>query len=263
MSKILVFTETSGGKIKRSSQELLQFASKSGQDVVALILAESAGTIAAEAGHHGAGSVLISAGTDFTNYNPEVFAAAVCEAIKSSGATTVLASSSATGKDLFPRVAARIGAGVVSDGIEIQLSADTLKVKKPFYAGKCFATATFENSSVRIVLMRPNQLPVENADTSKTAAVTELAFAKPDLKTLIKNIVKGTSEKLDLTEANIIVSGGRGLKEAANFKLLNDLADVGHFSNSRANLSRSILSVPLTKLWGAKKSKSKVLRKFG
>jgi len=74
--------------------------------------------------------------------------------------------------------------------------------------------------------MRANQLPVTAADTSKTATVTEHTLNKPDLKTLIKEIVKGTSEKLDLTEANIIVSGGRGLKEAANFKMLNDLADV-------------------------------------
>ncbi len=74
--------------------------------------------------------------------------------------------------------------------------------------------------------MRANQLPVAAADTSKSANVVEQAAVKPDLKTLIKEIVKGTSEKLDLTEANIIVSGGRGLKEAANFKMLNDLADV-------------------------------------
>ena len=74
--------------------------------------------------------------------------------------------------------------------------------------------------------MRANQLPVAAADTSKTAAITEHSFGQPSLKTMIKNIVKGTSEKLDLTEANIVISGGRGLKEAGNFKLLHDLADV-------------------------------------
>ena len=226
MSKILVFTEISGGKIKRSSQELLQFAAKSGQEVVALILDAAADSAAAEAAHHGATSVIVGKDSDFTNYNAEIFSSAVCEAVKTSAATTVLASSSATGKDLFPRVAARIGAGIVSDGVEIQLSGETLKIKKPFYSGKCFAAATFENASIKIVLMRPNQLPVVAADTSKTAAITNLTFTKPSLKTLVKNIVKGTSEKLDLTEANIIVSGGRGLKEASNFKLLHDLADV-------------------------------------
>ncbi|MBC7464935.1 MAG: electron transfer flavoprotein subunit alpha/FixB family protein [Bdellovibrio sp.] len=223
MSKILVFTEFQNGKIKRSSQELLQFAATTGNTVAALVLGSTDG---AQAAHHGATEVLFSADAGFNSYNPELFTVATAEAIQKSGATVVLASSSSTGKDLFPRVAAKIKAGVVSDGIEIKITGDDVKVKKPFYSGKCFATATFENTNVKIVLMRPNQLPVAAADVSKSATVTELTFTKPSLKTIIKDIVKGTSEKLDLTEANIIVSGGRGLKEAGNFKMLNDLADV-------------------------------------
>nr|HRO66063.1 electron transfer flavoprotein subunit alpha/FixB family protein [Pseudobdellovibrionaceae bacterium] len=81
------------------------------------------------------------------------------------------------------------------------------------------------NSPVQIVLMRPNQLPV-GAPKGGTAAVTEHAAPAANLKTLIKEIVKGAGEKLDLSEANIVVSGGRGLKEAGNFKLLEDLANV-------------------------------------
>lgn len=223
MSKILVFTEFQNGKIKRSSQELLQFAATTGNPVVALALGT---TNASEAAYHGATEILFSGDAGFNSYNPEFFAAAVAEAIQKSGAEVVLASSSSTGKDLFPRVAAKIKAGVVSDGIEIKITGADVKVKKPFYSGKCFATATFENTKVKMILMRPNQLPVAAADTSKSATATELTFAKPSLKTIIKEIVKGTSEKLDLTEANIIVSGGRGLKEAGNFKMLNDLADV-------------------------------------
>jgi electron transfer flavoprotein alpha subunit len=137
-----------------------------------------------------------------------------------------LASASSTGKDLFPRVAARLNTGVASDCTQLTISGDNVTAVKPMYSGKAFATVNFENSPIKIVLMRANQLPVEAADTSKTAAVVESTNAATDLKTLIKEIVKGASEKLDLTEANIIVSGGRGLKEAANFKMLNDLADV-------------------------------------
>lgn len=226
MSKVLVFTESVNGKIKRSSQELLQFAAKSGGSVCALILDAAADSVATEAAHHGATEVLFSKDSSFVSYNPEMFTSAVVDAIQKSGATLILASSSSTGKDLFPRVAARLKAGVVTDGVEITLSGDAVQVKKPFYSAKCFATATFENTSLKIVLMRPNQLPVAAADTGKTAQITELQIAKPSLKTLIKDVVKGTSEKLDLTEANIIVSGGRGLKESGNFKMLNELADV-------------------------------------
>ena len=148
------------------------------------------------------------------------------EAIKQTGATLVLASASSSAKDLFPRVAAKIGAGIVSDGTEITLLNEDVLVKKPLYSGKCFATASFENTTVKIVLMRANQLPVAAADTTKTASMTEVSFSKPSLKTLVKEIIKGSVEKLDLTEANIVISGGRGLKAAENFKMLDDLAAV-------------------------------------
>ena len=226
MSKILVFTEVQNGKVKRSSQELLQYAAQTGNSVCALILDAAAEIAGAEAGHHGASEVFFSKDSSFLTYNPELFSAVVAEAIQKSAATIVLASSSSMGKDLFPRVAAKLKAGVVSGGVEIQISGDTVSVKKPFYSAKCFATATFENAAVKIVLMQPNQLPVNASQGSKVATFTEISFATPSLKTLIKAVVKGTSEKLDLTEANIIVSGGRGLKEAGNFKMIHDLADV-------------------------------------
>lgn len=226
MSKVLVFSEFQSSGLKRSSQELLQFAASTGRSVVALALGSAASQSAAQLAHHGAQEVLVCKDPAYDAYNPELFAAAVAEAIKNTGATLVLASASSAGKDLFPRVAAKLGAGMVSDGTSLTVSDDVVTVKKPLYSGKCFATATFENSTVKIVLMRANQLPVAAADAGKTATVTEHVFEKPSLKTLVKEIVRGAAEKLDLTEANIIVSGGRGLKEAANFSLLNDLAAV-------------------------------------
>lgn len=226
MSKVLVFSEFQVSGLKRSSQELLQFAASTGRPVVALALGSSASQAAAQLAHHGAQEVLVCKDPSYDAYNPELFAAAVAEAIQKTGATLVLASASSAGKDLFPRVAAKLGAGMVSDGTALTVSDEVVKVKKPLYSGKCFATATFENSTVKIVLMRANQLPVVAPDTGKIATVTEHVFSKPNLKTLVKEIVRGAAEKLDLTEANIIVSGGRGLKEAANFSLLNDLAAV-------------------------------------
>ena len=230
MSKILVFTEfqatasAGSGALKRSSQELLQFAAKTGRPVVALALGTTAAGAVAQLAPHGAAEVMLCKDSAYDLHNPELFSIAVAEAIEKSGATLVLASTSSAGKDLFPRVAAKIGAGIISDGTEITLVGEDVKIKKPLYSGKCFATASFENTKVKIVLMRANQLPVAAGDTTKTAVISEVAFTKPSLKTLITAVVKGTSEKLDLTEANIIVSGGRGLKEAANFKMIEELA---------------------------------------
>lgn len=226
MGKILVFAEQTNGTLKRSSLELLQAAAKSGNTVVAAVFGAHAGDVAVAAGHNGASEVVVVKDAALDSYNPELFTANMASVIERVQPTILLASASSLGKDLFPRVAARLGAGIASDCTELSISGDSVTATKPMYSGKCFAKANFENTNLKIVLMRANQLPVTAADTSKTASVTEHAAIKPDLKTLIKEIVKGTSEKLDLTEANVIVSGGRGLKEASNFKLLNDLADV-------------------------------------
>lgn len=226
MGKILVFAEHANGKIKRSAQELLQVAAASGNTVVGVVFGAQAGEVAASLGHNGASEVHVVKDTALDAYNPEAFTANIAAIIEKVQPSIILASASATGRDLFPRVAARLGVGVASDCTTLNISGDSVTAVKPMYSGKCFATANFENSNIKIVLMRANQLPVAAADTSKTAAVVEHAAVSVDLKTLIKEIVKGTSEKLDLTEANIIVGGGRGLKEAANFKILNDLADV-------------------------------------
>ncbi|AHI04527.1 electron transfer flavoprotein subunit alpha [Bdellovibrio bacteriovorus W] len=225
MGKILVFAEHSQGKIKRSSIELLQAAAKSGNTVVATVFGADAKSVVESAGQNGADEVYVIADASLDSYNPESFAANMVSVINAVQPTILLASASSTGKDLFPRVAARLGAGVASDCTSLEISGDTVKAVKPMYSGKCFATANFENTALKIVLMRANQLPVGTVD-AKSAKVVEHSVEKPDLKTLIKEIVKGTSSKLDLTEANVIVAGGRGLKEAANFKLLDDLADV-------------------------------------
>ncbi len=226
MGKILVFVESSNGKIKRSAQELLTAAKKSGQTVAALIGGSQAPSFANECAAYGATEVHMFKDASFDQYNPELFTEMMSKAVAEIKPTIILASSSSLGKDLFPRVAAHLNTGVLSDCTELTISGDDVTVKRPTYSGKVFAKMTFQDSPVKIVLMRANQLPIDPPAAGVTANVVEHAAAKADLKTLIKEVVKGASEKLDLTEANIIVSGGRGLKEAGNFKLLNDLAEV-------------------------------------
>lgn len=226
MAKILVFAESSKGTPKRSTLELLHAAAKSGNTVAALAVGSAAAGLAKDLAAHGAQEVHVIGDAALDAYNPELFTAALTDVINKIQPQILLASASALGRDLFPRVAARLKTGIASDCTELNISGDQVTAKKPMYSGKCFANASFENSPVKIVLMRANQLPVGNADTSKTAAVTEHALTKPDLKTIIKDIVKGATEKLDLTEANVIVAGGRGLKEAGNFKMLEELANV-------------------------------------
>lgn len=226
MGKILVFVESSNGKIKRSAQELLSAAKRSGQPVAALVGGSQVDQYANEVAAFGATEVHAFKDAAFDQYNPESFSEMMAQAVAAIQPTVILASASSLGRDLFPRVAARLDTGVVSDCTDLSFQGEDVTAKKPVYSGKAFAKMGFDNSPVKIVLMRANQLPIDPPQTGATANVIAHTFSKPDLKTLIKEVVKGASEKMDLTEANIIVSGGRGLKEAANFKMLHDLADV-------------------------------------
>ena len=181
--------------------------------------------MASACAQNGAQEVHIVKDAKLDNYNSELYLAAMAAVLEKVKPEFVLASASSTGRDLFPRLAAKVGAGVVSDATEITFDGAKLKAKKPIYAGKVFATAEFKNSTSQIVLMRANQIPLTTV-TAGAGTVVEHALPAIDLKTIVQEVVKGASKKMDLTEANIIISGGRGLKEAGNFKLLTDLADV-------------------------------------
>ncbi len=225
MSTTLVFVEHQDGQIKRSSQELLQVAAKNNQKTLAVVFGAGAANVAAACAQNGAQEVHVVKDAKLDHYNSELYVSALSVILEKTKPQFILASATSTGRDLFPRLAAKVGAGVVSDATELSFDGANLKAKKPLYAGKVFATAEFKNSSAQIVLMRANQIPLSTVSAG-AGTVVEHALPASDLKTIVQEVVKGASKKMDLTEANIIISGGRGLKEAGNFKLLNDLADV-------------------------------------
>jgi electron transfer flavoprotein alpha subunit len=226
MGKILVFVETQNGEIKRSSLELLTAAKASGQTLVAMLGGSAAKSLAAGLGAWGVTEAHIFTGAEFDSYNPQLFTGSLRAALEKIQPQTILASASSLARDLFPQLAAALNAGLQSDCIELKLTGDRTWVKKPVYSGKCFLESEFSDAGPNIILMRANQLPVGTPGSGAAPEITEYPSVATDLKTKLQEIVKGTSSRLDLTEANIIVSGGRGLKEAANFKYLNELADV-------------------------------------
>lgn len=226
MARVLVFAEFMNGKVKAGSLELLSLAKKSGAEIHALVLGAGAKSVADELAHYGASQVHLSENSSIEKYNPEVFVGVVSEVIRTAKPAIVLASGTQLARDLFPRVGAKLGSGVVTDCTEATIEGENIRVRRPFYSGKCSAEVQFENSPYKIVVMRPNQLPVAAPDVSLKAQILEVSIPAMDLKTLIKDIVKGASAKVDLAEANVIVAGGRGMKGAEHFKLLEDLAQV-------------------------------------
>lgn len=221
---ILVFCEATETGLKKGALELLSLAKNSGQNVNALVVGPKGSKSKDLAAHYGAKTVWHCDDAQLDNYNPEVFTNLFCDAIKDSGAKFVLATSSLLARDLFPRVAARLDSGVASDCTSLEITATSLKARRPLYAGKCSAEVEFVDSPVQIVLMRPNQIPLNKPDTANKAEFKSLALKPVDTKTTAKETVRGQVGKVDLTEANIIVSGGRGMKGPEHFKLLDDLA---------------------------------------
>ena len=224
MPNVIIFCESQNGAIKKGTLELLSAAKRAGKNIIAVGLGPQANNWAESLGAYGARKVHFCSDEKLENYNPETYTGTLHNFLKEQDFEWLLASSSVLARDLFPRLAARTGAAVVSDCTELDLSNGT-KVVRPIYAGKCTTNVKFAEGVKKYILMRPNQLPIDPPDTSLKAEVIEFSMPALDLKTIIKDVVSGTSEKLDLTEANVIVSGGRGLKEAANFKMLEALAE--------------------------------------
>lgn len=219
---ILVYIEAINGKIKSSSLELLTAAKKTNQPFVSISIGNE--TLDVETlNNFGITKHVDYKDEKLSKYNPEIFSQVLTEAIKELNADIILGSSSSLTKDLFPTVAAKISSGFVSDGTQLNWDGNRFSVKKPMYAGKCFCTVEFSKSLPQMILMRPNQMSVETTAKVNTEIVSK-KLAINDFKTKVIEIVKGASEKLDLTEANIIVSGGRGMQAAENFKILEDLA---------------------------------------
>jgi electron transfer flavoprotein alpha subunit len=222
---ILVFCELKDGQLRKPSAEALsegrRLADAAGKQLGALFAGAScAGS--SDAAKYGADMILTAEGASLTSYSSDAYAQVIADAVKAKGATVLLAAATAVGKDVAPRAAARLSAGYASDVTGLSIVDGKLQALRPVYAGKAFATTTFA-SAVQVATTRPNVFPA--AEKAGSGAVEALAAPAGDFKSVVKEILAKASGKVDLSEANVIVSGGRGMKGGANFKILEELAD--------------------------------------
>lgn len=233
MADILVLVETKAGKIRKTSCELLSEASRlaqaSGGTVKALLIGEGVSSVAPETGSYGATEALVADHAAFKNYNAERFTAVITEACKKTQAAVLLATASSVGRDVMPRVTARLGTGMITECVSMKLMDGRVAGRRPAYAGKCFVEVTIPTGT-QVITCRPNSFDMAKPDPSRKATVTAIGSdaAAMAVKSQIVEVVQGKSDKPDLTEASIIVSGGRSLKSGEGFKILYDLADVLH-----------------------------------
>jgi electron transfer flavoprotein alpha subunit len=234
---VFIVAEQRDGALRKVSFELASAARKladqSGDEVSAILLGSGIESLAAELGKFGVDKVFVGDNAALEPYVTEAHAQVVAKILKDNDAAIAFFGASVQGKDLSARVAAKLAGGLATDCTDVKLDGGKLVAVRPMYAGKCFGEVAF-NTTPAMASLRPNVFPaVENV---KAAAVTKVDMAVDAQKSKILEVQKDTSGKVDLTEANIIVSGGRGMKGPDEYKILEELADVlkGTVGASRA-----------------------------
>jgi electron transfer flavoprotein alpha subunit len=225
MSHVLAVLEQRDGSLRKVSHEVVtgarRLADALGGDVHALVLAAGPVQGADVSGRYGADKVITATNAGFAQYAPEGFTRAVADRATAGGYGAIVFAASAQGRDLAPRVAARLGVPLAADVTDVVVDGGSVIVTRPVYAGKALLKVKVTVTPA-VVSLRPNVFtPVERpkAGAAETAAVSGDAG-----RVVVKAIKAATGGSLDVAEAQIVVSGGRGLKDPASFKLLEELA---------------------------------------
>jgi electron transfer flavoprotein alpha subunit len=246
-TNVFAFAESRLGELKRAALEAVTaargVADATGGQVHAMLAGKpeagsaEAGSMVAALKAHGADVVLLVTHPGFEHYNPEALAATIAARLSTGGYRAAFFISSAQGRDLAPRVAAKCQLPIAADVTEFSVGADAVAVKHPGYTGKVIQSFTLR-AATAILSLRPGAvLPKENAKAGTVEQITP-AIDPASARVVVTATVRSEGAKLDLGEAPVIISGGRGLKESGNFKLVEDLAAA--FGNAAVGATRAV-----------------------
>jgi electron transfer flavoprotein alpha subunit len=224
---VLVFAEIRDGQLRNVSLESISAAKKiSGGGTIQAVLFDSSKTAHAETlAQYGADKVYVVENDNLNQYTNDAYTQAFIQVMNAVNPDVVLLGHTAIGRDFAPRVAARLGLGIISDCIAVAVQGDDVIFTRPIYAGKAFAEKKAADGTI-FATLRPNNIGLAERDNSRTAEVVHFPVEIKDLRTIVRIIVQKASGGVDLTEAKIIVSGGRGVKNADGFLPLKELANV-------------------------------------
>jgi len=227
MAVVLTFAEHREGALRRSALEAVgeakRLAGALSATVESVLIGPGVRGLADELAAHGAARVHAYEQPELQAYATEPYARALAQVIGAVKPTAVLVPFTAMGRDLAPRVAAKVGAGLVSDCVALLVEDGRLQARRPMYAGRAFATVRWEGEP-QMATLRPNVFSAGTPDASRKAEVVS-ATVDASARARVKEVHATAAGKVELTEAQIIVSGGRGLKGAENFPLVEGLAN--------------------------------------
>ncbi|KUO95403.1 electron transfer flavoprotein subunit alpha/FixB family protein [Ferroacidibacillus organovorans] len=224
---VLVFAESRNGEIRPVVLEAITVATliADGASITAVVMCDQISMDLQILAHYGADLIFVLEDAKYLPYCSEIYAQALFQVIQEVHPDVILFSHTTIGKELAPQLASMLKAGLISDCTSIS-NKDGLSFIRPVYAGKAYERKRFIGNELMLLTIRPNTFKKRNPDYNRKANCVSFVPRDNVVSNLLQTIVKNTVDVIDLTEANIIVSGGRGVKSAAGFAPLRELASV-------------------------------------
>ncbi|MCM3737356.1 electron transfer flavoprotein subunit alpha/FixB family protein [Bacillus cytotoxicus] len=225
--KVLVMGEVRDGSLRNVSFEAVAAAKTiaEGGEVVGLLLGESVASFAQELISYGADRVVTVESDKLASYTSDGYAQAFLAVYEEEKPEGIVFGHTALGKDLSPKLAAKLEAGLVSDVTALEVAGGNVVFTRPIYSGKAFEKKIVTDGVV-FATIRPNNIAPLAKEEARTGDISSMTVDVKDLRTIIKDVVRKTAEGVDLSEAKVIIAGGRGVKSEDGFKPLKELADV-------------------------------------
>ena len=225
--KILVLGEVRDGSLRNVSFEAIAAGkvAADGGEVVGVLIGDSVQSLGSELIQYGADRVVVVEDEKLKQYTSDGYSQALLQVIENESPEGLIIGHSAQGKDLAPRIASKLESGLISDVTSIEEAGGNVVFVRPIYSGKAFEKKIIKDGLI-FATIRPNNIAPLAKDESRSGEVTTLSAEIKDLRAIIKDVVRKATEGVDLSEAKIVVAGGRGVKSADGFEPLKELANV-------------------------------------
>ncbi|MEY2193381.1 electron transfer flavoprotein subunit alpha/FixB family protein [Neobacillus sp. BF23-41] len=225
--KVLVLGEVRDGSLRNVSFEAIAAAKTvaEGGEVVGVLVGTSVSALGVELIHNGADRVVVVEDEKLSLYTSDGYAQALLAVLDQEKPEGLVLGHTSLGKDLSPRIAGKLASGLISDATAVEVAGGNVVFTRPIYSGKAFEKKIVMDGLI-FATVRPNNIAPLEKDESRSGEVSTLSVDIKDLRAIIKEVVRKASEGVDLSEAKVVISGGRGVKSADGFEPLKELANV-------------------------------------
>lgn len=225
--KVLVLGEVREGSLRNVSFEAVAAGKtvSEGGEVVGVLIGNSVSALGQDLIQYGADRVVTVENNQLSSYTSDGFSQALLAVIDAEQPEALILGHTALGKDLAPKIAAKLQSGLISDATAIEVAGGNVVFTRPIYSGKAFEKKIFTDEFI-FATVRPNNIGTLVKDESRTGEITSLTVDIKDLRTVIKEVVRKATVGVDLSEAKVVVAGGRGVKSETGFEPLKELAAV-------------------------------------